>query len=220
MRKKKYSEAEYAKVVVDHFESMGYEVFKEVGFGGSSSRADMFCRKAGTTVAVEVKTQINLKVIDQAYGWRDYSSMVYFAVPRRGHRAMRVVYAICESFGIGMLEVDPLLSEVTERIRPTVNEHPKEVPLYEEQMSVAASTAGGEFVTPFKVTSMRLVSLVESDGPMLLSDAVAGISHHYSNDKSAAAGITKMIRWGVIKGLEIYKESNRVHIRKIANLQQ
>lgn len=56
-RKKKIpniSEAEYASIVVKHFEDLGYEVFKEV-LGKGKIRADIYCKKGNETIAIEVK---------------------------------------------------------------------------------------------------------------------------------------------------------------------
>jgi hypothetical protein len=215
---KKISESVYAAVVVEHFENLGYEVFKEVGFGGGSMRADIYCKKGDETIAIEVKTSLNLKVIDQAFGWREYASKVYFAVPSRMHQRFNITRQICEAFGIGMFDIylyghHRVSNEVRERIPACTNSDPKHPPLYEQQKDSIAGTHSGDFVTPFKITCIRLLEHVTANGPMLLIEAMRSIEHHYSNEKSASAGIRKMIKWGVIKEMEIYKEKNKLHIR-------
>lgn len=215
---KKINESEYAAVVVKHFENLGYEVFKEVGFGGGSMRADIYCKKGDETIAIEVKTSLNLKVLDQAYGWREYANKVYFAVPSRSHQRFNITKAICEAFGIGMFDIylynhHRVNSEVRERLPAAINSEPKHPPLYEEQKDSIAGTHTGDFVTPFKITCNRLIEHVKANGPMLLINAMREIDHHYSNDTSGTAGIRKMIKWGVITDVEIFKEKNKIHIR-------
>lgn len=194
-------------------------MFGEVGFGGRSKRADMVCRRDGDLTAVEVKLGLNLKVIDQAYGWRERSNYVYVAVPARAHRNLPVARAICESFGIGLLivYVGRHNQHCEELVSPTRNTSPTRTPeLYEEQKSSVASNADSQYVTPFKVTAQRLVDLVRSRGECLLTDAVAGIEHHYANDKSAIAGLKKLIGWGVVPELECAKSSGRIVVRMSA----
>ena len=215
---KKINESEYAAVVVKHFENLGYEVFKEVGFGGGSMRADIYCRKGDETIAIEVKTSLNLKVLDQAFGWREHANKVYFAVPSRSHQRFAVTRAICEAFGIGMLDIylyshHRVNSEVRERIPACINSEPKHPPLYEQQKDSIAGTHSGNFVTPFKITCIRLLDHVTANGPVLLVDAMRSIEHHYSNENSAVAGIRKMIKWGVITEMEIFKDKNKNYIR-------
>lgn len=216
MAKNKIREAEYAAAVVKYFEILGYEVYKEVGFGGGSMRADVYCKKDRETIAIEVKKVLNLKVIDQAYCWRKYASEVYFAVPAWGSRQLRVVKEICECIGIGMLEVRLGYnnhSEVNVRIPGAVNSEPEMPPLFEEQKDSVAGTHTGDFVTPFKMTCKRLIEHVSTNGEMPLVDVVRSIDHHYANEKSAVAGIQKMVRMGVIKDVELFLDKNRTWVR-------
>lgn len=208
----KLSESDYAAIVVSYLECHGYEVFKEVGYGGGSNRADIYCRRGDDTLAVEVKLRLNLTVIDQAFYWRDRSNFSYVAVPYAEYRNLPVARAICESFGIGLMLIT--YSGCNVLVEPTRNSDPKSLPkLYEEQKSSVAGTSSGDYVTPFKITSARLVEYVRDNGAMQISEAIKNIEHHYSNDKSAVAGIRKMIDWGVINELECYKEKNRVFIK-------
>jgi hypothetical protein len=208
----KLTESDYAATVVGYFESQGYEVFKEVGYGGGSNRADIYCKRGDDTVAVEVKLRLNLTVIDQAFYWRNRSNFSYVAVPYAEYRNLPIAQAICESFGIGLILIGYGGCKIL--VDATRNSEPKSTPcLYEEQKSSVAGNADGDFVTPFKITATRLVGYVQERGPVQISEAVKSIEHHYSNDKSAVSGLRKMIDWGVISQLVCYKEKNKLFLK-------
>lgn len=220
MSRENYTEADYAKVVVDHFESLNYDVYKEVGFGGGSKRVDILCKNGDEIVAIEVKKSLNLKVIDQAYNWREFANKSYIAVPLRAFLNYDIIRTICEQLGIGLFVIRipknhrefPTLSE---RIPPCVNKNPDDLIVYEEQKGSVAGNNNGDYITPFKITCKRLVEHVINNGPVTLVDAINSIDHHYSNAKSATANIRKMIDLGVIKELEIYRDGKYLYIKSV-----
>lgn len=214
----KISEAEYAKIVVSYFEELGYDVYKEVSFGGSSIRADIYCKKGNETIAIETKTSLNLSVIDQAYNWRNYSSKSYIAIPYQKYRQFSIAHEICENFGIGILLIykesrHKIRDLIVEKLASTVNIESKEPALFEEQKDSVAGNNLGQFITPFKITCKLLVELIKEKGPMPLKTAVNLINHHYANESSATQNLRKMILWGVLKEIELFKEGNKYGIR-------
>jgi len=212
----KISEAEYATTVIEHFEELGYEVYKEVG-GPGKIRADIYCKKGNETIAIEVKTGLNLKVIDQAYRWRPYSSKVYIAIPYQKYLNYKIAAQICEDYGIGILSIykesrHGIKDLLVEKLESTINIAPREPMLHEDQKDSEAGTKGS-YVTPFKITCKTLIALLKEKGPMPLKTATTLIKHHYKTDSSANQSIRKMIVWGVIKELEIFKEGRSYGVR-------
>jgi len=216
--KAKLTEAHYAKVVVEHYEEAGYEVFKEV-VGPGSIRADIYCKKGDETIAIEVKTSLNLKVIDQAYRWRAYASKVYIAIPYQKYRQYNIASQICEDYGFGIISIykesrHGIRDLMVEKLEAKINVAPKEPMLCDEQKESEAGTSGS-YVTPFKITCSKLVKLIEEKGPMPLKTATSMIDHHYSHDSSANQNLRKLIVWGIeaLSTLELYKDGNKYGVR-------
>lgn len=219
MKKPKISEAEYAKIVVSYFEDLGYDVYKEVSLGrGGNIRADIYCKKGNETIAIECKTGLSLKLLDQGYCWRNYASKVYVALPYQKYRQFNIAHEICENFGIGILLIykesrHKIRDLIVEKLAPTINISPTEPALFEEQKDSIAGNNLGQYVTPFKITCNLLVELIKEKGPMPLKVAVNQIKHHYANESSATQNLRKLILWGVIKELELFKEGNKYGVR-------
>jgi len=214
----KITEANYAKVVVEHYESEGYEVYKEV-VGPGKIRADIYCKKGDETIAIEVKSSLNLKVIDQAYRWRPFASKVYIAIPYQRYLNYKIAKQICEDYGFGILSIykesrHGIKDLIIEKLNALVNISPKEPMLCEEQKDSEAGTSGS-YITPFKITCTRLVKLIEDQGPMSLKTATSMIDHHYKNDSSANQSLRKMIIWNIeaLSKLELYKNGNKYGIK-------
>jgi len=222
--KSKLSEAHYAEAVVAHYEELGYEVYKEVGFGGGSIRADIYCKNDKESIAIEVKNSLNLKVIDQAYRWRPYANKVYIAIPYQKYRYYKIASQLCEDYGFGILSIykehnHGIRDLVIEKLEAKTNIVPKEPMLFEEQKESVAGTKGGSgFITPFKATCIQLVKLIKEKGPMPLKTAVSMINHHYAHDNSANQNLRKMILWGVVEDLQIFKEGNKYGVRFIGKM--
>jgi hypothetical protein len=212
----KISEAEYAQTVIEHFEAAGYEVFKEVA-GPGKIRADIYCKRGNETIAIEVKTSLNLKVIDQAYRWRPYANKVYIAIPYQKYLHYKIAAQICEDYGFGILSIykesrHGIKDLLVEKLGAKVNVSPKEPMLHEDQKDSEAGTKGS-YVTPFKITCKTLIQLIRDKGPMPLKTATTMIQHHYKNDSSANQSLRKMIVWGVIDELELFKEGRAYGVR-------
>lgn len=210
------SEEEYAKTVVEYYENLGYEVFKEV-LGPGKIRADIYCKKGNETIAIEVKKSLNLKVLDQVYRWRPYASKVYIAIPYQKYLYYKIASQICEDYGFGILSIYKQIRHgikdlVTIKVDAKENIHPKEPLLHEDQKDSDAGTSG-KYVTPFKITCKTLIAYIKDNGPTSLKNAMSSIKHHYKNDSSANQSIRKMINWGVIEELELYKNGSSYFVK-------
>ena len=219
-KKEKYSEADVAKVLVDHYREMGYEVFNEVAiYGGGSRRIDMYCKNEDHTIGIEVKLNMNLTVLEQGFNWRNNANMIYVAVPKNG-KNLRFAKMLCEDIGLGILTVSMIRSyntecsgTVEEILKPAYNENITLPKLYEEQKESVASNAAGSFVTPFSLTRIRLVEYIRNNGSCYIKDVLEKMDHHYQNNTSAISSLSGLIKSGVISELVLYKEGNKNFIK-------
>ena len=101
---------------------------------------------------------------------------------------------------------------MTIKVEALDNIDPKEPMLHEDQKDSEAGTSGS-YVTPFKITCKSLIALLKEKGPMPLKTATSLIRHHYKTDSNANQSLRKMIVWGVIKELELFKEGRSYGVR-------
>jgi hypothetical protein len=223
-KKEIYSEADVAKVLVEHYRKMGYEVFNEVSMsGGGSRRIDMYCKNDDHTIGIEVKLNMNLTVLEQGFNWRNNANMIYVAVPKNG-KDLRFAKMLCEDIGLGILTVSMVRTyntegstykgaSIEEILKPAYNENIVLPKLYEEQKESIASNATGSFVTPFSLTRIRLVEYIRNNGPSYIKDVLEKMEHHYQHNTSAVGALSGLIKSGVINELVLYKEGNKNFIK-------
>jgi hypothetical protein len=204
-------EEDLARVVVSHFEKLGYQVYKEVcDYGGGSARLDIYCVKDGDTIAIETKMSVGLTVIEQAYHWLGRVNRVYFAVPYKKKSNLYFVSDICRNFGIGIFlvnEPNQFRDDLIEWLQPPVCIEPWDPPkVFEEQKDSVAGNARGEFITPFRLTRTKLVDYVTLHPGCTMGEAVKNIKHHYQHEASAKSTLRRLILAGVIDEIKIEKQ--------------
>ena len=212
---KKITEEDLTEFVRSDFNLLGYTTYAEVClYGGGSRRCDMFAVKDNESIVFEAKLSFNLKVIEQAYLWKQNANKVFVLIPKTHKQIKSRIFArkICESLGIGVMEVNIITGKYTITVQPQINNKPKLPKLYEEQKLTKASNDKNEFVTPFKLTVNKLNDYMKNKKKDLLNNVVKNIDHHYSNDKSAVNAIKKLIQKNVIKNFYIKKENNKIVI--------
>lgn len=206
-------ESELAEIIIKHYEEKGYVTYKEVTAKGSknggTSRADIIMEKDGIHTGIETKVSFGLKVIQQAFTWKEKTNYVYICVPKtRMTSVKRFGYSVCVDYGIGIIEIDKN-KKVNIINNPTHNPNPDLPKLYEEHKSEVAGISG-EYITPFKLTKNKILKYIEDNGKTLITDLVKNIEHHYKNDKSGKQSIIKMIKIGVIP-LKLSKEKGKYY---------
>ena len=91
-----------------------YDLYFEVG------TMDIVGKQGNIVTAIEVKKQLNFKVIEQAYYNIPNANYSYIAVPQQ-YKQNNFAYTICETFGIGVLLYNEDYDSVYERIKPKLN---------------------------------------------------------------------------------------------------
>lgn len=190
----------------------GWEVYQEVKAG--LGRVDIVAVRDGIRWAIEVKTSLNLVVLDQAYRnrpWFHFSSVAVPAPARHPHgtpRSWDIAHVMAAKLGFGFIRVIPHGDRgddlVKQDVRPVLNRRPAPVKLYEEQKTwVAAGSARGGYFTRFKRTAQHLTRYVQEHPGVTLKDALGSIEHHYASEASATGALARYIRDGSIAGVEL-----------------
>jgi hypothetical protein len=192
------NESDLAKIIITHYEGLGYETYKEVCEKGGKPRADIIATKDGEHIVLECKMSVNLKLLEQAWYWKPKSHKVFICYPfkRKSFRERLFVHQMCQDFGIGIIEVDRY-NNVNIRLDSVPNNNPDLPKLFEDQKDQEAGVSS-TFITPFKRTSNSVVKYINENGDSHLNDLVKNVNHHYKTDTSAKSSLKKMIKMGVI----------------------
>jgi hypothetical protein len=199
------TEAQLGAAVVAWLTDQGWVVYQEVLVSGGS--ADIVASQGRLLWAIECKTSLSLKVIEQAHRWLGLAHYVSVATPpTRAHFGERV----CRDYGIGTLRVvtnHPPLCEVAEIVAPRLQRRIGDRlrdKLCEEQKTFAAagSTAGPRW-SPFQRTASRLRDVVMQRPGIAFQQLIAEVPHHYGSVASARSCLRHWIAQGVIEGIEL-----------------
>lgn len=216
------SEAALAGVVVAWLRASGHRVFQEVEHEGAV--ADIVATRGEEVTVVECKLGMSLSVLEQAHRWLRRAHRVYAAVPfyadttREHGRFARV---ICETLGIGLLEVVTPVSDEAGRVHlilesplrePEASRRPLlSVLCPEHETYAAAGSPTGHRWTPFRATEQALVAYVTAHPGVLAREAVKAIKHHWPA-RSATGRALVLIRSGVIHGVRIEGSAREIRL--------
>lgn len=217
-------ETHVAEPVVDHYRSLGYEVYQEVGAAGRV--ADVVATRGPLLVIVEVKVRLSFAAIDQAIYWRMYAHRSFVAAPpvKNGTPSRRVANQAFPELGIGLLEVNhreypeqnrydhPVREVIRAPLRRRVRDEWVRNRLDERHKHyIPAGTAGGRRWTAFRRTAEEVNRYVRRHPGCTLQELVDGVDHHYSSEAGAKSCLVDWMRKGVIPGVDVRKESRRLH---------
>ncbi|MBE0700964.1 MAG: hypothetical protein IH571_04690 [Acholeplasmataceae bacterium] len=109
-------ETELFAPIKSYLESQGYVVKGEV------KSIDVFAMKGETSIAVELKTTISLKLIYQAIDRQKIADAVYIAFPKtavkRHQSSFRSLVLLCKRLTLGMMSVDKTKVEILLEAKP------------------------------------------------------------------------------------------------------
>lgn len=209
-----FKEYEYGRMASSWLRSHDWEAYKEVGAPGKSGRVvDIYAIKGDPksprrTLAVEVKTALTLRVMEQAEYWNRYSDKTIIAVPEAASSRSRSFAAkVCQEFGIGILLVPEdedgpqaayldVSPKRTGRLE-TPNLHPK-------MKDRTAGDSGGKRTAAFLETQEQLREVAHELPGIALADAIKRIDHHYTSVGSAFSSL----RGADLDGLALRRKDN------------
>jgi len=219
------SEAEMAKIVVQHLRDNEWEVYQEVQPPHSHATADIVATRGAIVWIIECKRSMSIDLLAQAWEWHGWAHRVSIAVPalRMGHGRRAFLKRITTDYGIGWLSVQQpgsryaALTGVKQLVGPRFQRKLRGTSmrdcLTERHKTYAqAGQAKGRIWTPFKDTCEKVARVAKAKPGILLGDLLKEIDHHYSSDASAKSQISKLAREGVIDGVEVRKEKRRLRV--------
>lgn len=195
-------------------QSLGFpDVYGEVGL------IDVVGVNPTHTVAVEMKTSLNIKVIEQAMRSHRKSHFCYIAVPKTKDYATWEKKAVFKKLELGLIYVDDKRAWVA--IEP-----PKEPnkPKYDARKDIQAhheftvgGSKAGDTLTGYKYTMMQVKELLgNTSEPVTIDYIHENIKTHYYG-KSAKRSLASAIKDFESADIEIVKVGRRNHYKLRGN---
>jgi len=199
------TEADYGEILVKWLKSYKYKVWQEVVISNGLSCDLVYLTDTFNTV--EIKKELNDKVITQAIRWTG-SAKSWVAIPYKKHtKSFWLKCDILHQLGIGLYEIDPSDEYYPVKIQFGASLIPRKQTKYDWSLylsdehadDVRAGSQRGERSSPFKRTC-EMIERYKSEHPDAdLSECIKNVKHHYSSVSSAKSSLTKYIKMGTIK---------------------
>jgi hypothetical protein len=192
----KHKETDLFQPIKDYFLNRDCEVYSEVMAGSYGSRADVVVKQGPAIGVIEMKTSLNMDVLEQAYRWLHYAHFVYVAVPLgRSHHINDYLRHCMVRDGIGLLYVDfrddYYIKEPTihEPIHPKFNRKIKNMwnkwITEEHKNTLPGGSYGGGYITPYKQTIKRVQQYLKRRSyAVTLNELAECVPTHYMNVKA------------------------------------
>jgi len=206
----KRTESDIGARVVAYMRDLGWDVWQEVKPNRHDDhRVDAVGRRGRLIWAVEIKTSLSFRVVEQAHGWIGSANYVSVAAPRP---SSDFAIKVCTDYGIGVLcagwtghvieSVAPkLLRKRTETLARCLTD--------ERRIMGEAGSAGGEYWTPFRKTCRTVCDAVRARPGSTLREIIATVATHYSTPGTARSSMAKLIERGVVAGVRSEIGSDR-----------
>jgi hypothetical protein len=214
-RIKKFSEGDYADVLMGWLKSRGWDCYPEVQLTYGGSRIDIVAVMGPVCWAIEVKTSLNLDVMCQAH---EHFCAVARSVAVPWSKGRPNVQPILDALQIGMITIrlHPYHDkewEVSEEVKPPIirsNFKMQKVYLRpylcDEHKKYKPGTQH-EYYTPYRGTIDRVVDFVKHHQGCTIKELVAEVNHHYASDTTARASLLKALQfWEWDKGIKVNTE--------------
>lgn len=224
----KFKEIDIGKAIVEYLQDLQWEVYQEVqAFGSGGPVIDIVATQGLVVWAIECKTNLSLKLIEQAMHRLGHANYVSIAYPSRRHRN-NFAHRILKIFGIGSLTVKDTANskygiQVVEYNKPTLARKTTgyiRKALNENQKTFAsAGNAEGKRWTPFQETCRLIKSKVACNPGITLSELLGpnGIITHYTSTATARSCIGKWGQQDVIKGVEIRFDGRLIRLFPVSD---
>lgn len=205
------SEAQLVEAARDWLIEDGWLCHFEVTMGGGGSpRADIVATRGPLVAVVECKMTLGLSLLEQCTTWRRYAHVVWAAVPRRRYGCGRFVRDIADHLGVGIVTLDKSGRgnvDNSPSYRRKIDPKLRDCLVHEHTETEIGTNSG--YRTPFTATVADLRRIVsESDGRILVKDAMLKLTHHYSTDASCKTSLTKLASAGIIRGIGMDRDAS------------
>lgn len=186
-------ETELALRYIKYFEDAGYEIYKEVP--RRWGRIDFVAVHGNIRTAVEVKTSLSMKLLEQAYGASYCCHYTYAAIPYQ--RFSYFACDVCRKMGIGLMGLMKY-GDIHELVIPEFRRRVQALNLEDYMKESTSGTASGEYMTRFKKTIQDIVKYAKNHQGCTLKEAMGDVEHHYNSVISGMGSIRTWINKGII----------------------
>ncbi len=216
------TEVELAKPLIAWLIDQKWEVYQEVQIASYGAVADIVAVMKPIVWVIECKKSLSLDVMGQAHRWSWKANHTSIAIPNRERESNGAIFAktVLRNLGIGLLEVsDPERygDPVNERISPRLDRKSKthwitDCLTDDHKTWAEAGNPDGKRYTPFQKTKRDIINRVRHNPGIGLKELLESMDHHYASNASARGSISCYIQTGVIEGIEIRRDGNRIHL--------
>ena len=225
--KQKIKESDIAKKAMEWLILDGWDVYPEVApWGAGMPRCDLVgvrkLRHATIIWAIECKTSMSIKVIEQAVKWKQHAHYSSVCIPRPARRGNISGITICETMGIGVLFFPRKIDkDIHERLKPVFHRIISTVilnNLHEDCKRADPSAPSGYFSTPYQRTLIEAKKYLRGKEWISLKTVMSYISHHYKgNNNRAAQSFKKAIeRFDTPFELDTSKRPVKIRLKETA----
>ncbi len=198
----KRSESDLGARVVAYMRDLGWDVWQEVKPNRHTDhRVDAVGKRGDLVWAVEIKTSLGFRVVEQAHGWIGAANYVSVAAPRP---SSDFAIKVCTDYGIGVLCAG-WVGAVAEAVAPKLwrkrTETLARCLTAERRIVGEAGSAGGEYWTPFRKTCRAVCEAVRARPGETLREIVASVATHYRTPGTARSSLAKWIEQGALAGV-------------------
>lgn len=177
-------ESDLFEPIRDYFIDGGHEVYAEVPCKGK--RVDIVTKCNNIYSVVEMKTSINLTLIEQADFWRFKANYVYIAIPAKAASISLFVRNLLRERGIGILVVrgDGIRKAEHAKLFRKIGVDWEQKLLPEYKNNIAGSCKGNGYTSPYKlmIECVRRELKRHHDG-LTIEQILDVVDTKYSNPK-------------------------------------
>lgn len=185
--------------------SMGYNnVYGEV------SSIDVIAHKGKEVVAVELKRNLNLKVLEQAIRARKYADYIYVAVPALKHRPDYYRKKLFNELNIGLIYVKG--DKATVIIEPNVNKKWLNIlrKIEPHHSRTVGGAKSGDTTTAYKETMFQVKQVLKEHGGYVDIDYIyERVTTHYKCKDNKRCLQSSLVKKWNSAWLEVKKEGRK-----------
>jgi len=208
-------EQKLAARVVAWLEDSQWTVYQEVACAGRV--ADLVAAQGPLLWVIECKKAFTLALLEQAWEWRNFATLISIAVPGTMRRAPGRAFAervlqdlgigtivVTGSGSIGMAGAGGIREQTTARLNRRCSRSQLRDSLHEQQKTFAAAGGRGGYWTPFKETCDNVRRKLKAcGGSMPFKALIETVNTHYRSVSTARACLRRWIAEGVIEGVRL-----------------
>lgn len=213
------SEADIGSLVVEWLQDQHWDVYQEVQVYQYGPIADIMAVQDGRLWAIECKTSLTFKVLEQASGWGAHYRSIAVPYAKNRHSGYGLAYRVArDMLQVGVLEVlniepDYYCSPVKVEVDAPLVRHNRQMAKFimgklsaEHKTCAQAGSNNGGHYTPYRSTIEAIKRFISQYPGCYLCDIMAEIGKgHYSTTGAARASIKKALEtwesdWCLIDG--------------------